>query len=778
MKRLALLTIAILCLILLAGTSMSVYANEPLFECHTDPELIEEATNALVQKKLTELNKTQNSQENEIMLFQHLDFEGTKVTGFSMPSTGEVRALIVPLAFPGYEIPARSFELMQDEFFGIHESADKSFFFTFDDERSATELFRAHSNGKLNFTGDIMPQYETAELPSYYDENDSGLTDLLSEILSYYKRAGIVSDYSRYDSDNDGYVDCLAVVYPMHRDLKYSAGTGGSLAWGNKVVSGSSIKIENDSIKVNTRMTLGVSADEPNDVHAVGAYSILHECGHLMGLPDNYDTTEDCTLHGTGEILTAGEGAEQCYFNAYYRYLLDWIEPVVLPYKENLTEIMLCAYEAPDDIDKERAVIFIPDSSQLPFTEFYMAEYVVGLHIQRTPMTEKHAGVRLWHINGAYKQPTCFLNKTNFIKPVYKNGGTTDPYGTFMYDVPNDLYITGDEFSDTTVPSSKFYDDVYTGAYMKVLSMDDEKATILAGFKEPDLTPAPTITISLPSKKAVKSEEKRVEYTITYNADHLDSVSNIFKDITIDKIGTVNPLWGMSAMEDNIATFKVTNFRGEGTIGITVNGRAVWNVGSLGGVKYASPVTSEIFYVDDTPPEIELNGASEITLEYGAPYDELGAEITDNLDPEIESKLVIDSSKVNVNQAGTYYVYYNAIDHAGNVAEQVVRTVTVLEAPPLPEDRIEITKITSKIFIAKPIFEATEPPPAEEIRLYLSCKRDGVQQHSELLELNEKMLTAFYIPPQYADCDIDIYVWDKKMRPLMPPQRMNRTIFE
>lgn len=150
--------------------------------------------------------------------------------------------------------------------------------------------------------------------------------------------------------------------------------------------------------------------------------------------------------------------------------------------------------------------------------------------------------------------------------------------------------------------------------------------------------------------------------------------------------------------------------------------------------------------------------------------------LTDNLDPDIESKLVIDSSKVNVNQAGTYYVYYDATDHAGNVAEQVVRTVTVLEAPPLPEDRIELTKITSKIYLAQLIFEKTVPPPSgEDIRLVLVCKSDGRVKHSEMFEVRKDMLTGVYIPPQCADCEIELYVWDRKMHPLMPPQRLKQT---
>ena len=81
--------------------------------------------------------------------------------------------------------------------------------------------------------------------------------------------------------------------------------------------------------------------------------------------------------------------------------------------------------------------------------------------------------------------------------------------------------------------------------------------------------------------------------------------------------------------------------------------------------------------VDNTSPEITLNGDEEIYLERGDEYVELGATVTDNLDSEIEKSLVIDSSQVDVNKVASYDVRYYAQDRAGNNAV-AVRTVRVL----------------------------------------------------------------------------------------------------
>ena len=741
MKRLILMACTILFIQLLWIFSMNVSASEPLFECNTDPELIQEMHDALVRKRTAELAEQVNSDISAFSLIQDVSNKNL------MPSTGEARVLVLPIEFQDYKISEKRCSELQEEFFGKY---NENLPFK---ELSVSGTYKRLSYGKLNISGDVMPVYTASENMEYYIER-SDFYDLIGEALQSY----IDFDFSKYDGDGDGYVDAICVKYPSHDPFNLEGVN--TFAYGYYALSGKTFELGNEMKAKGITVTLNETNYSDVDIH---------EIGHLLGLADNYDKKpfSTCVIDGVCEdIMTS---SDNYYLNAYYKYLLEWIEPAVLPYTDETKEVELYAVEkySEENADKTKAVIFIPDSEQLPFSEYYLAEYRaggIGGRLNDSP------GVMLWHCSTEINTYGQYLNKTSYLKSVYKSNDATSYKA-------EDLYTAGDEFSDTTTPSSKFYDDVYTGAYMKVLSMDKDKATILAGFKEPDLTPAPKITISPPSKKAVKSGEKLVTYTITYDTDNLGDTMTVFKDITIDKTGTASTLQGMSVPKDNVVTFELESIKGEGTLGITVNGKAAWNVGSLGGIKYAPAVTSEIFYVDNTPPEIVLKGESEITIEQGAPYVELGAEVTDNLDPEIEDKLKI-TGVVNVNQPGTYYVYYNATDHAGNIAEQVVRTVTVLEAPPPPEDKIEITKITSKIYLAKLIFETVVPPPAEEIQMYFACKNDGILQYSELLEVNQDMTTAFYIPPQCKDCDIEIYVWDRKMRPLMPMQRVDRTIFE
>ncbi len=88
-----------------------------------------------------------------------------------------------------------------------------------------------------------------------------------------------------------------------------------------------------------------------------------------------------------------------------------------------------------------------------------------------------------------------------------------------------------------------------------------------------------------------------------------------------------------------------------------------------------------VFVSDNEAPVIILLGNPDVIINDFGEYIELGANVTDNYDEEVN--LIIDSSAVNPAVPGDYTVTYNATDSNGNVAETVTRNVRVLdyEAP-------------------------------------------------------------------------------------------------
>ena len=81
---------------------------------------------------------------------------------------------------------------------------------------------------------------------------------------------------------------------------------------------------------------------------------------------------------------------------------------------------------------------------------------------------------------------------------------------------------------------------------------------------------------------------------------------------------------------------------------------------------------------DTTPPTLTLLGDNPQSIIVGHAYIEQGAEAMDNSDGDITPSIVIDSSSVNTNIAGTYTVTYNVSDNAGNSATTLTRTITLI----------------------------------------------------------------------------------------------------
>jgi hypothetical protein len=90
----------------------------------------------------------------------------------------------------------------------------------------------------------------------------------------------------------------------------------------------------------------------------------------------------------------------------------------------------------------------------------------------------------------------------------------------------------------------------------------------------------------------------------------------------------------------------------------------------------ASTVTRTVIVVDTTKPVITLTGDAAVTHEAATSYSDAGATWTDTLDG---NGTLVPSGNVNVNVPGVYTLTYSKTDAAGNAADQVTRTVTVVD---------------------------------------------------------------------------------------------------
>jgi len=85
--------------------------------------------------------------------------------------------------------------------------------------------------------------------------------------------------------------------------------------------------------------------------------------------------------------------------------------------------------------------------------------------------------------------------------------------------------------------------------------------------------------------------------------------------------------------------------------------------------------------IDIERPVIVLNGEKVQRLTVGDEYIEMGAIATDTKDGDITGSMVVNSSRVNINNPGEYLVFYTVSDEAGN--KKVIKRKVIVKEPGL-----------------------------------------------------------------------------------------------
>jgi hypothetical protein len=134
----------------------------------------------------------------------------------------------------------------------------------------------------------------------------------------------------------------------------------------------------------------------------------------------------------------------------------------------------------------------------------------------------------------------------------------------------------------------------------------------------------------------------------------------------------------VDALSDGLLLLRyLFNLRGESLIRNLISPGAVRTTHSqIENYIHGHMPEQTIEIVDDTPPQISLNGNSMLPLALDMSYEELGAIATDDRDGDV----VVTVSGVVGSAVGTYNITYTATDSAGN-SSSVTRTVIVDVAP-------------------------------------------------------------------------------------------------
>ena len=138
-------------------------------------------------------------------------------------------------------------------------------------------------------------------------------------------------DFSQYDTDNDGVLDNVFIYYAGHNQAEGGPANSiwphkASVAWRNARVDGKYL--------ATYACTSEYSGSAGTRRASIGTF--CHEFGHVLGLPDLYDTGYKYYTVSNWSIMCSGNynnnGRTPPTYSAYERFYLGWLAP------EQLTE--------------------------------------------------------------------------------------------------------------------------------------------------------------------------------------------------------------------------------------------------------------------------------------------------------------------------------------------------------------------------------------------------------------------------------------------------------
>jgi M6 family metalloprotease-like protein len=197
---------------------------------------------------------------------------------------------------------------------------------------SVHDYFIASSDSALNLQFDVYGPFTVSKPMAYYGANSGSnhgknTRQLVIEAASLAHQSGV--DFTQYDNNNDGVIDNLSIIV-----AGYNEAEGGhentiwphySTIYGSDSYSGK---------KVSGYLMISEYRGSGGKQQAgIGTY--CHEFGHVLGLPDLYDTYNSSRYTvGEWDIMCSGSynnlGCTPPSYSAFERFAMGWLTPIQL----------------------------------------------------------------------------------------------------------------------------------------------------------------------------------------------------------------------------------------------------------------------------------------------------------------------------------------------------------------------------------------------------------------------------------------------------------------
>lgn len=199
---------------------------------------------------------------------------------------------------------------------------------------SVWQFYKEDSYNNLDISATVVGPYTANFKSSHYQEKEGGdryaqtTRELVREALHRASKHGV--DFSAFDGDNDGYVDCVHIIFAGYGMSNNPEG----LIWPHHYQLYSAIIRNGTKAK---QYIVTPELYEENQIASMG--TICHELGHVFGAPDFYDTQnpDENQYYATGkfDLMCNGEwnddGRCPSHHSAYTKcFLFGWGTPEMI----------------------------------------------------------------------------------------------------------------------------------------------------------------------------------------------------------------------------------------------------------------------------------------------------------------------------------------------------------------------------------------------------------------------------------------------------------------
>ena len=291
---------------------------------------------------------------------------------------------------------------------------------------SARDYFMASSYGKFAPNFDVVGPFTLPNTMAFYGSNDASGNDVNPVQMVIDACAAANSDnpgvdFTQYDTDNNGIIDNVFIYYAGHNEAEHgSANSIWPHRWfvtHNSNHEGGLADITFDGkLLMDYACTSELRGNTGSNMCGIGTF--CHEFGHVLGLPDYYDTSgiQKNSLN-YWSIMDVGAysnfGRTPPTYSVYDRFYLGYFTPEQISSTSNLTLFPIYQGKTQLTNTTNQAFLFSETTHNLNGanpspTEFFMVEYRKKIGWDTYLPAE---GMCVWHID--YNQTSWDNNEPN-----------------------------------------------------------------------------------------------------------------------------------------------------------------------------------------------------------------------------------------------------------------------------------------------------------------------------------------------------------------------------